>query len=303
MQQAGFMPSIRVLGDYVMKAGSSLGPRTIPDCELLYFPEKSRGVYRCEDEAIPLDKPCFILTRPGERHEYTYDRTQPSRHLFIHFSQPGGAEVEAAPFYPLFKPGGPSRIPYEGELLVGMMKQILYIAYAFPERLQRRGGALLHALLTELEGYVSDQPAASEPSRLPPPIALALEMIDRRLLEDRLTVESLAQQVGWTHEHLSRSFVRHLGKTPREMIVSRRIERACQLLLNDTRSVKEVAFSVGFADENYFCRVFRSVKGMTATKYRKTYYNPPYREWIPQPDGDSLYPPNRVFVATDLQPT
>ncbi|MBW5446261.1 helix-turn-helix domain-containing protein [Cohnella sp. CFH 77786] len=300
MQASRPWPAIRVLGDYVMKAGAGLGPRTIPDYELLYFPERSRGVYRCDGETIPLDRPCFILTRPGERHEYVYDPRQPSRHLFIHFSFP--ELQDAASFFPLLQSGGPSRIAYEGELLVGIMKQILYVAYAFPESLQRRGSPLLLSLLTELEGYVSDQPAAKEPGKLPPPIAKALELIDDQL-DDKLTVESLAFQVGWSHEHLSRSFVRHLGKTPREMIVARRIERACQLLLNDSRSVKEVAYAAGFADENYFCRVFRAVKGMTATKYRKTYYKPPYREWMPQPDGDTRYPTNRVFVAADLKLT
>lgn len=287
-----FLPAIRLAGDIVKRAGTGLGPRTIDDYELLYFPDGTKSMYRVGETAYTLSEPCFIVTRPGELHQYEYDRDQPSRHLFIHFGYPH-RDGETPPLE-ILQPGGPAYIAVDNELLVGMMKQIMNIAYLFPDKLQQRGSALLAALLEEINGLVVDQPAAREKNRIPPQILKALDYIEKHL-DKPLSIDRLAQRVGWTHEHFSRSFVRYTGRTPREMIIQRRIERACQLLLYEERSVKNVAYAVGFTDENYFCRVFKNVKGITATKYRKKYYNPRYSELHPVIESDSPYPPNRIL--------
>ncbi|WP_424767464.1 helix-turn-helix domain-containing protein [Paenibacillus sp. sgz302251] len=286
------LPIIHIAGDVVKKSGTGLGPRIIEDYELLFFPDGSGSVYQVEDEVYVLREPSFIITRPGERHLYEYDSYQPARHLFIHF----GFERNQAmmPDLDILKRGGPSCVSEGSDLLVGMMKQILYITYSMPDRTQQRGSTLLLALLYEINGLIADSPMASPTSRIPPQLMKALDYIEKHLNEP-LSVETLAQTIGWTHEHFSRSFVKHLGRSPREEIIYRRIERACQLLLYEEQSVKTVAYAVGFTDENYFSRVFKSVKGMTATKYRKKHYNPIYKDLVPVSASDSLYPPNRIL--------
>lgn len=287
------MPSINIVGDWTMKKGSSLGPRMIPDFELLYFPNGSATVYRVGEEVYTLKEPCFIISRPNEMHKYEYDPALPCRHLFVHFDFK--MMPEGGPPFSALRPGGLSYIPSENELYIGMLKQIIYIAYSSPERLQQRGGALLFALLEELSSQVTDYPPEGRTDRIPPQIAKALEYIEEHL-EQPLTVEELANKAGWTHEHFSRSFVRQTGRTPREMIIHRRIERACQMLLYEDWSIKKIADAVGFTDENYFFRVFRKEKGLTPTQYRKKYYNPSYhRDSHPPSDKDSRYPLNRIL--------
>jgi AraC family transcriptional regulator len=292
------LPYIRIAGDVVMKPGTGLGPRQLQDYELLFFPDGTKSIYRVGEQAFTLKEPCFIVSRPNERHAYEYDPTQPTRHLFIHFRFDSAAEHLSQ--LPLLLPDGPALIPLQSELCVGMMKQILYIAYTFPDRLQERGAALLLALLTEINGQTIDQSEPGPINRIPPQIIKGLDYIDKHLNEP-LSIEWLAQSVGWTHEHFSRMFVHHIGRTPRETIIQRRIERACQLLLYEEWNIKKVAYSVGFTDENYFSRVFKAQKGMTATKYRKTYHNPRYRDLYPVSVGDTLYPPNRILFSAGIK--
>jgi transcriptional regulator GlxA family with amidase domain len=47
-----------------------------------------------------------------------------------------------------------------------------------------------------------------------------------------------------------------------------RIERAASMLLNTDMTVHDIAFDVGFDNSRTFSRVFREVKGKTATEYR-----------------------------------
>ncbi|QJD84526.1 helix-turn-helix domain-containing protein [Cohnella herbarum] len=286
------LPSIRVLGDFVSKQGTGINERDIPDYEVLCFPEGSDSIYRINGQEYTLSHPCFILTRPGELHSYIYDKNKPTRHLFIHF----WLRDFPADSLPLLMQNGPSVIPYEGEFLILLMKQIMAIAHAKPERLQERGSLLLLTLLAEIHSLVVDEPVAEATKRLPPQISTVLDTIDSSLSSDH-TVERLAGLVGWTPEHLSRSFVRHLGLSTKEAIKRKRIDRACHLLLYGQKSIKEIAFEVGFADENYFCRVFKTAKAITATEYRVKHYNPRYGDLAPVNDRESPYPSNRVFFG------
>ncbi|MFC4778931.1 helix-turn-helix domain-containing protein [Paenibacillus sp. GCM10023252] len=285
------VPIIHTLGDLVKRAGA-LGPRRLIDYELLYFPNGTGTLYEVEGEEYCLDKPGFIITRPQELHSYRYNPELPSRHLFVHFRLDEEPSEELK--LPILKVGGPAYIPLDQELLVGMLKQIMRIAYTSPSQLQQRGGPLLLALLEEINAEAAGH-SESEPVRAPsPPIAKALDYMEKHLA-DPLTAGQLAQVAGWTHEHFTRSFARQMGRGPRDMIIHRRIERACQLLLYEDWNVKRIASEVGFADENYFYRMFRTLKGMTPTQYRHKYYHPSYREVFPDSGEDTLYPPNRIL--------
>ena len=45
-------------------------------------------------------------------------------------------------------------------------------------------------------------------------------------------------------------------------------------MLNNTDvQIKDVALSVGFSDQLYFSKVFRKLKGITPTEYRKKHAN------------------------------
>ncbi|MCM3781840.1 AraC family transcriptional regulator [Neobacillus mesonae] len=292
------LPRIHIVGDIVKKPGTALGPRRIHDYELLFFPDSTHSVYRVDEQAFVLKEPSFILTRPGELHSYEYDPHQPARHLFIHFGFPG--LVEAEQNLPLLAPGGPSCISLNEELPVGMMKQIMHIAYAYPGRLQARGSSLLWSLLTEINGHLYDEPVMKLTNRVPPQIVKALDYIDHHL-EEPISVEQLSREIGWSHEHFTRSFVQFMGRSPRETIIHRRIDRACQLLLYEAGSIKDVAFAVGFSDENYFSRLFKSVKGLTASQYRKKYFNPVYRDLVPVKVSESQYPINRILYNIGAQ--
>jgi len=291
-------PTVHIAGDITKKPGTGLGPRTIDDYELLYFTTGTKGVYVMEGETVPLDVPCFIVCRPGERHEYIYDRDEESRHLFLHF----GFErmPEGKPDLPFLTVGGVCRIPSENELLIGMMKQVIYLSYALPERMNERAGALLLSLLLELNGEL-ERTSPAEGAAMPQQILRAIQTMEEHLHEP-LKVETIARRVGWSHEHFSRSFAHHTGRTPREMLLRLRIERACQLLRDEGRSIKQVAYEVGFSDENYFSRMFKEVKGTTATAYRKRYANPLYRDLAPIRSVDSRYPINRVFLVNGGEP-
>ena len=61
----------------------------------------------------------------------------------------------------------------------------------------------------------------------------------------------------------------HFQLAPMQLVTSRRIQSAMDLLLNTTEPVKYVARAVGVPDENYFTKVFKAQTGETPTAFRK----------------------------------
>ena len=63
---------------------------------------------------------------------------------------------------------------------------------------------------------------------------------------DREGVEELADRLGVTARHLRRLFVQHLGATPIEVALTRRVHFAKKLIDETRLPIAQVAFAAGF---------------------------------------------------------
>lgn len=97
--------------------------------------------------------------------------------------------------------------------------------------------------------------------------ASALALIAERFRE-RVDLVTAARRCHMSASHFSRVFKREQGMTFSRYLVEYRIRRACDLLNEAHRSVKEVGFDVGFNDAAYFSRTFRRCVGMCPTEYQ-----------------------------------
>ena len=62
------------------------------------------------------------------------------------------------------------------------------------------------------------------------------------------------------------------GVSPIDYMVSRRIGEAQNLLNTTSLSVAEIAEAVGYADKNYFARIFRKRAGISPIDFRNRYH-------------------------------
>lgn len=111
-------------------------------------------------------------------------------------------------------------------------------------------------------------PAAAEmPAAVPPAVRAAWERL-AGALQAPPAVSVLAHSLGLSPNYLSTLFHRCTGMTLRRFVQVRRIEAACGWLRQSRRPLKDIAYSLGFADAVHFCHAFRREMGMSPSTYR-----------------------------------
>jgi AraC family transcriptional regulator len=83
-----------------------------------------------------------------------------------------------------------------------------------------------------------------------------------------MTLQVLASEVGVHPVHLSRVFRRHLGCSVADYLRNRQVGAAANRLTGSEDSLASIAYSLGFADQSHFTRVFKEFKGITPRQYR-----------------------------------
>ena len=97
----------------------------------------------------------------------------------------------------------------------------------------------------------------------------AKDLVDRAY-DQPLDVAALARQAHVSPAHFSRRFKQAFGESPHQYVLSRRVERAQELLRNTDLSVTDICLEVGFRSLGSFSSAFHRVAGMTPTAYRAT---------------------------------
>jgi AraC family transcriptional regulator len=108
---------------------------------------------------------------------------------------------------------------------------------------------------------------------LPGTIRRTLTYIEQHLPE-RLDVERLSEISGLSRAHFVRIFTRSVGQSPATYVANQRLRLAQRLLTATDATVLEVAASCGFADGNYFAKVFRRMTHSTPTAFRSNRLGP-----------------------------
>lgn len=84
----------------------------------------------------------------------------------------------------------------------------------------------------------------------------------------KISLEDIAGSIHLCKSECCRLFKKHMHESLFDYLLRYRIEKSLPHLMNPDCSITEAAFQVGFADSNYFSKVFRKCMGCTPTKYR-----------------------------------
>lgn len=109
-----------------------------------------------------------------------------------------------------------------------------------------------------------------------PPLLItkALRYIRENIGND-LSRDDVAKHAGISPSHFSRLLKERTGRSFTELLRQARLDLACELLRDPSRTLADIAATCGFCDQSYFTNVFQDVKGITPKQFRIALPNGP----------------------------
>lgn len=131
------------------------------------------------------------------------------------------------------------------------------------------GTALLFALFVQITRIQETQSIydGRSHSRSATLIERFRAMVDARFREG-LSIDACAKELGITAGQLSRLCRDTLGMSSRDILNARILQEAERELIYSSLSVKQIAATLGFADDAYFGRFFRKHRQLTPVAFR-----------------------------------
>ena len=260
--------------------------RTIDSFEVIY------GIKGCayiqqDAEQYAVTPGQALLLLPGHPHRGYRESEEEVSFYWMHFRCADGFELLAdkaaqSLLYPLasnaYLNSASSSVlipgffkPAESERLVILIKQLLHCANS-----QKSMALTNHYLLTLILMELSQQAI----STLPPQggydktFRKFAEMNEwlRVNIGKEFTVEEIAVKFNFNKDYLCRLFKKHTGMPLIKYINGLKIAKAKELLCCSALSVKEIAYTLGYKDEKYFMKLFKSFENLTPSAYRSSYY-------------------------------
>lgn len=96
----------------------------------------------------------------------------------------------------------------------------------------------------------------------------AIAYIYEHYSEDDLSLNTLAEHVNFSPNHLSAVFKQETGQPFIKYLTDYRMDQARELLSTTSKKSNEIAMLVGYKDPHYFSYLFKKTQGVTTTQYR-----------------------------------
>jgi len=88
-----------------------------------------------------------------------------------------------------------------------------------------------------------------------------------------LSIAEVAQACALSRSHFSRAFKKNTGMSPRDWLLSARVDRAKELLASSPMPIAQIGEECGFADQSHFTRTFSRLAGCTPLNWRQAQAN------------------------------
>jgi len=132
-----------------------------------------------------------------------------------------------------------------------------------------------HGLALAMRGlihYLLSQIPMDElrPLRISERLAANMAFVESHIRQSASNSE-IARHIGSSMSTMLRQYQRELGLTPQTYLRQKRIEKACTLLHDPDRNIKQIAEETGFCDRYHFSRAFKNLQGITPLQYRRKF--------------------------------
>ena len=212
----------------------------------------------------------FDLAYMGESFDFSVDEVYTS-HDYLHAPYiPDEPELTDRPVVRLAEVEFPYVFAAQEPLVCEALLRAMYRVHgseSYGKELQLRAD-----MLSLLAVIVRQLATPSGISRRHPQSERIQQAVQWMKVNYRMPIQlaDIAASVHLSPSHFRALFKEATGKSPMEMLLVLRMERAKELLLHSELSVGQIAEEVGYADLHYFSRLFKKSEGMSPVQYAQS---------------------------------
>ncbi len=239
--------------------------RTLRDFALVYLIEGEGSLRSGSRPPVRVpERSCFFLF-PGVQHLYGPDRGQRWKEIWVLF---GGDVPENLMKKGFFGPGKAVHHPpdYRRTEMEQELRRLADLAALHPPEYQLESVPILMHLLLLLLVPPTALREHGEKAR-----AMKIREILSKHISSREKISSFFHTESMSYNTLRMECRRLLGRSPGELLLSIKMEKAKELLIWTDLPVKLIAEQTGFDDPYHFSRVFRSAAGLSPRNFRKEF--------------------------------
>ncbi len=115
---------------------------------------------------------------------------------------------------------------------------------------------------------IRPQVAETNSSRQRETAAQLRAYVDEHYADNDLSVSGMSGRFGYSANYLGNLFKNAYSVSINDYINQRRVRQAQRLIDETALHIYEIAFRVGFSDQNYFSRIFKKYTGLSPREYR-----------------------------------
>lgn len=240
-------------GWQVCPPGHSYGP-AIREYFLFHYVVSGEGVFRRAGETVKIKGGSIFLIRPGETCFYQADADNPWTYIWIGFDGVLCREMIGSTSF------GSDNAVLEAPYLAPVFERVKQMCKQ-TQGVELSAAAMLYDIFAKLtENHRTGQRRSDYVARTAGYIRNNYAM--------PVAIASIASMIGIDRRYLCRIFSEKIGMTPKEYLVSIRLERAAELLRSGSISVGDIARSVGYEDVFNFSKMFKKKFGVSPLEYK-----------------------------------
>ena len=129
---------------------------------------------------------------------------------------------------------------------------------------------LMLALINKLEGYVQKVPEMNSFLTHRRPFQRFISLVEESYMEHK-NLDFYAAELQVTKRKLNESIKHITGQTAANYIIDRILLEAKRELCFSEKSIKEIAFQLGYDNQYYFSRLFKNRTGKSPEQFRNAY--------------------------------
>jgi AraC-like DNA-binding protein len=235
--------------------------RTLNEYQISYI-TKGQGVLETRDQSFEIKAGTVFTILPGQWHRYRPDPATGWDEYYVGFD---GRYVSNIFNQPFFKNSGNAFRVGHNIMLLNSFKDIIEkVKGEHPGYQQQLAGRVMN-ILGEIVSVVKNQ--EFEGKEIEKRIREAQFDIRERL-DQSLNMEIFAGRYQMSYSYFRKLFKTYTGLSPVQYHLQLRLQRARDLLSSTNKSVKEIAFSLGFESQFHFSKIYKKKFGIAPKKSR-----------------------------------